>query len=127
MFISGKGVSRTGADNNLLTGTDLFATLAQIAGVNVTEYKDSKGFKSLFSQSSGIRNFQYSELKDGSTESWTISDGTYKLLIKDIGSEEMYHLNNDPYEQNNILNGSLTSAEENAKVQLEAELNDIRQ
>jgi arylsulfatase B len=118
MFISGKGVSRTGADNNLLTGT---------AGVNVTEYKDSKGFKSLFSQSSGIRNFQYSELKDGSTESWTISDGTYKLLIKDIGSEEMYHLNNDPYEQNNILNGSLTSAEENAKVQLEAELNDIRQ
>jgi len=127
MFISGKGVSRTGADTNLLTGTDLFATMAQIAGVNVTEYEDSKGFKSLFSQSSGIRNFQYSELKDGSTESWTISDGTYKLLIQDIGIEEMYHLTNDPYEHNNLLKGSLTSAQQNAKVQLETELNNIRQ
>ena len=127
MFIAGKGVSRTGADTNLLTGTDLFATIAQIAGVNVTEYEDSKGFKSLFSQASGNRNFQYSELKDGATEAWTIGNGTYKLLIKNTGSEEMYHLTNDPYEQNNLLNSSLTSSEQNAKVQLETELNSIRQ
>lgn len=127
MFISGKGVSRTGTDTNLLSGTDLFATIAQVAGVNVTEYQDSKSFKSLFTQSSGIRNFQYSELKDGSTESWTISDGSYKLLIKNTGSEEMYHLTNDPYEQNNLLNSTLTATEQNAKVQLETELNNIRQ
>lgn len=127
MFISGKGVSRTGADTNLLSGTDLFATIAQVAGVNVTEYEDSKSFKSLFSQSSGIRNYQYSELNDGSTESWTISDGSYKLLIKNTASEEMYHLTSDPYEQHNLLNNPLTATEQNAKVQLETELNNIRQ
>ena len=127
MFISGNGVSRTGMDTNLLTGTDLFATIAQIAGVNVNEYEDSKGFKSLFSQSSGIRNFQYSELKDGSNESWTISDGSYKLLKKDTGNEEMYYLIDDPYEQINLLDGTLTSAQQNAKVLLETELNIIRQ
>ena len=127
MFISGNGVSRTGMDTNLLTGTDLFATIAQIAGVNVNEYEDSKGFKSLFSQSSGIRNFQYSELKDGSNESWTISDGSYKLFKKDTGSEEMYYLISDPYEQINLLDGTLTSAQQSAKVLLETELNIIRQ
>lgn len=127
MFISGKGISRTGTDNNILTGTDLFTTITQIAGIDVNEYHDSKGFKNLFSQSVGTRNVQYSELKDGSTESWTISNGTYKLLIKNSGSEEMYHLTNDPYEQNNLLNGTLTTTEQNAKQQLETELSNIRQ
>lgn len=127
MFISGNGISRTGTDPHLLNGTDLFATIAQIARVNVTEYHDSKGFKDLFSQSNEIRNFQYSELKDDSTESWTISNGTYKLLLDNTGSEEMYHLSNDVYEQNNLLNGTLTAVEQNAKLQLETELSNIRQ
>lgn len=127
MFISGNGIARIGTDTNLITGTDLFATIAQIAGVDVTEYHDSKSFKNLFSQTGGIRNFQYSELNDGSTESWTISNGTYKLLINNIGSEEMYYLTNDPYEQNNLLDGTLTTMEQNAKLQLETELSNIRQ
>ena len=127
MFVSGKGVSRTGTEDHLLTATDLFATIAEIAGVNVNEYNDSKSFKALFSQSSITRNYQYSELKDGSTESWTISNGTYKLLIKGTGNEEMYHLANDPYEQNNLLNSVVSTAEQSAKLELETELNNIRQ
>lgn len=126
MFISGKGVSRIGIDNQLLTGADLFATIAQIAGININEYNDSKGFKTLFSQTSIIRNYQYSELKDGTDESWTINNGTYKL-IKRAGSEEMYHLLNDPYELTNLLNGVLSSTEQGAKALLETELNSIRQ
>ena len=126
LFVSGKGVSRTGTDNQLLVGTDLFATIAQIAGVNVNEYHDSKSFKSLFSQSSSIRNYQYSELKDGTDELWTISNGTYKLLIKNSGNE-MYNLVNDPYENRNLLNGVLSTTEQSAKTLLETELNNIRQ
>lgn len=126
LFVSGKGVSRTGTDNQLLIGTDLFSTIAQIAGVNVNEYKDSKSFKSLFSQSSSIRNYQYSELKDGTDELWAISNGTYKLLIKNSGNE-MYNLVNDPYENNNLLNGVLSTTEQSAKILLETELNNIRQ
>ncbi len=125
LFISGKGVSRKGTDSQLLTGTDLFATIAQIAGINVNEYQDSKSFKSLFSQTSSIRNYQYSELKDGTAETWTISNGIYKLLIKSTGSE-MYHLASDPYEQSNLLNGVLSSTEQSAKNLLETELNNIR-
>ncbi|MBK9565886.1 MAG: sulfatase-like hydrolase/transferase [Saprospiraceae bacterium] len=127
MFISGKGVSRRGTDTNLLNGTDLFATIAHTAGINVTDYHDSKSFKYLFSKPSTIRNFQYSELKDGTTESWSISNGTYKL-IKDntTGSEQMYNLANDPYETKNLLNSTLSAVEQNAKLQLETQLSIIR-
>ena len=83
MFVSGKGVSRTGTDKQLLAGTDLFATIANIAGINVNEYHDSKSFKSLFSQTNSVRNYQYSELRDGTDESWSISNGTHKLIIKE--------------------------------------------
>ena len=127
MFVSGKGVYRRGTDSNLLNGTDLFATFAEIAGVVVPEYQDSKSFKYLFSKPGTIRNFQYSELKDTSTEKWTISNGTYKLLKGNTtGSELMYNLTTDPYEQKNLLNGTLTTVEQNAKLQLESQLNIIR-
>ncbi|MFT4969330.1 MAG: arylsulfatase B [Chitinophagales bacterium] len=126
MFISGNGVSRTGTEDNILSGTDLFATIAEIAGVSLNEYNDSKSFKSLLSQSDTIRNYQYSELNDGTTDFWTISNGTYKLILR-IGNEEMYHLANDPYEQINLLNGNLSSIEQNVKLELEAELDVIRQ
>jgi arylsulfatase B len=38
----------------------------------------------------------------------------------------MYNLFNDPYESNNLLNGTLTTEEVNAKVELEIELTNIR-
>ena len=126
LFVSGHGVSRRGTDNNILVGTDLFATIAQLAGVNSIEYQDSKSFLSLLSESSVIRNFQYAEQKDNSAESWAISNGTYKLLIKNAGNEEFYNLQDDPYEVNNLLNRTLTTSEENAKVNLENELDVIR-
>jgi arylsulfatase B len=125
LFVSGKGVDRVGTDNQLLNGTDLFATIAQIAGVNVNEYQDSKSFKSLFTQTKSIRNYQYSELKDGVEESWTISNGTYKLLIKN-SAPEMYNLTADPYENMDLLKGDLSVTEQNAKIELESELSKIR-
>ncbi len=125
LFVSGKGVDKVGTDNQLLNGTDLFATIAQIAGVNANEYQDSKSFKSLFTQTKSIRNYQYSELKDGVEESWTISNGTYKLLIKNTATE-MYNLTADPYENMDLLKGDLSVTEQNAKIELESELSKIR-
>jgi arylsulfatase A-like enzyme len=127
LFVSGAGVSRTGQDNNLITSTDLFATIAEIAGVSVDEINDSKSFKSLFTQSTTIRDFQYSEINDGTNDLWAISNGSYKLIRTDNGSEEMYDLVNDPYEQNDLLLGTLTSPQSNAKAALDAELSVIRQ
>lgn len=126
MFISGKGVSRTGEDNSLICSTDLFSTIAELAGINISEINDSKSFKSLLSSESTHRQFQYSEMSNGTDDLWTISNGAYKLIIHSNGNEELYDLLNDPYEGNDLLNGMLSPQEENAKTELEAELLNIR-
>jgi len=127
MFISGKGVSRTGIDENLICSTDLFATISELAGVSVNEINDSKSFKSLLTQNETIRNFQYVERTNGSSEKWAISNGKYKLIEGINGSQEFYNLGADPYENNDLLGGNLTSIEASAKSELEMELLIIRQ
>ena len=126
MFISGKGINRMGEDNSLVSSVDLFSTIAQLAGVDSTSIHDSKSFKSLFDNAAVHRNFQYSESDNGINDSWAISDGVFKLIVMANGNEELYNLNDDPYENFNLLNGTLTAAEENAKTALEAELSVIR-
>ena len=126
MFISGKGVSRTGKETNLINSTDLFATISEIAGINLTQYQDSKSFKSLFTQSSVIRKYQYSEMNDGTTDAWAISNGIYKLIVNKSGNKEFYNLETDAYEQKNLINGALTTIESSAITELETELNTIR-
>lgn len=127
MFISGKGVNRTGTENQLVSGSDLFATIAEVSGITVNEYEDSKSFKSFFTESSTVRDYQYSELIDGSLESWTISNGTFKLHVNSKDEKEMYNLGIDPYEKNNLVLQTLSSAEQNVLSELEAELTNIRQ
>ncbi len=126
MFVSGAGVSRTGNDENLISGTDLYATVAEIAGVTVNTINDSKSFTSLFSNNQNIRNYQYSEKNDGTTDVWTISNGNYKLIVNSSGEKQMYDLLNDPYESTDLLSGTLTIEQENSKLNLEIELNLIR-
>ena len=126
MFISGNTVSRSGTDNNLINSTDLFATIAEIAGISVNEIHDSKSFKPLLTSNNTIRDYQYSEMDNGTTDRWTISNGEYKLIVSALGMEEMYYLVGDPYENNNLLNGTLSTIQENAKSELEAELINIR-
>lgn len=126
MFISGKDVNRTGQDNSLLCSTDLFSTIAELAGVDISEVHDSKSFASLLKSNSPQREFQYSEMNNGTNDLWAISNGEYKLIVNANGNKEMYHLANDPYEQNDLLTGSLTTEAENAKLELEEELLNIR-
>ena len=126
MFISGNTVSRSGTDNNLINSTDLFATIAEIAGISVNEIHDSKSFKPLLTSNNTIRDYQYSEMDNGTTDRWTISNGEYKLIVSAVGMDEMYHLVVDPYENNNLLNGTLSTIQQNAKSELESELINIR-
>lgn len=126
LFVSGKGVERKGIDNNLVTSTDIFATIAEMAGVEIDEINDSKSFKSLLSEKKSIRKYQYSEMKNEKNDAWTISNGTYKLIVFANGKDEMYNLINDPYEKNNILNSTLDINERKSKEELEIELLRIR-
>jgi arylsulfatase B len=128
LFVSGQGVTRIGnEDDNLITSSDLFATIAQIAGSPTSEINDSKSFQPLFTEPSKIRNFQYSELNNGTNNIWTISNGEYKLFVFANGNEEMYNLSLDPYEENDLLLGTLNTMQQTAKTELENELLEIRQ
>ena len=128
MFASGAVVTCKGIDNNLITGTDLFATISNLAGINVTEYHDSKSFASLFTaDNNAIRQFQYSEENMNEDKLWTISDGQFKLINNTNGNDEFYKLSTDPYEINNLLDANLTAEDQDAKTNLEAELALIRQ
>ncbi|WP_149272998.1 sulfatase-like hydrolase/transferase [Pareuzebyella sediminis] len=126
MFVSGSSVSRIGTDHNLITSTDLFATIAEITGIPTREIHDSKSFKGLLTIDTPTREFQYSEMNNGLTDEWTASNGVYKFIIDSSGDEQLYNLMGDSYEENNLLNGTLSSTEQDAKTLLEAELSAIR-
>ncbi len=127
LYITGKNVSRSGeVDNNLITSTDLFTTIAEIAGVSVSELHDSRSFKPLLTSTGEHRDFQYSERKSPNQEDWAISNGEYKLIINIDGDEEMYKLSADPYENENLLDSNLDQEAANAKILLENELLLIR-
>jgi len=109
MYVSGSGVYRKGEeDNNLICSTDLFSTIADLAGVNSPSINDSKSFRSLLKVESAHREFQYSEMNDGTDDLWTISNGEFKLIINANGNEMMFDLINDPYENNDLLNSGLS-------------------
>ncbi|MDC1067577.1 sulfatase-like hydrolase/transferase [Candidatus Kapabacteria bacterium] len=126
LFVSGSNVSRIGSDNNLITSTDLYSTISEIAGISTSEIHDSKSFRSLFTQNSNIRNYQYSEMNDGTNDFWTISNGEYKLIVESTDNHELYNLTDDPYENNDLLRGTLTGIDSDAKNELEQELLNIR-
>ncbi|AFM04259.1 arylsulfatase A family protein [Bernardetia litoralis DSM 6794] len=126
LFVTGKGVSRTGTDTNLINTTDLFATIAQIAGSNTSEINDSKSFNSLFTSASTHREYIYSEMNDGTDDIWAIRNQKYKIIANNSGSIEMYNLEIDPYENTNLLLTSLSDEENTAKNNLEIKLNQIR-
>jgi arylsulfatase A-like enzyme len=126
LFVSGKGVQRTGNDYNLLTSTDLFSTIAQLAGVDSDEIHDSKSFMNLLTTDDGQRAFQYSEMESPNASKWAISNGDYKLIVRANGAQELYDLVSDPYESENLIGAALSLEAIDAKTALEAELHVIR-
>ena len=127
LIVSGTSIDRFGAtDDNLITSTDLYATIAELSGITIPNINDSKSFKSLFSSVSPHRDFQYAEKDDGTNDIWVLSDGQYKLFTDSNGNQEMYNLETDPYETNNLLNGVLDSTQQEIKETLENELLQIR-
>jgi arylsulfatase A-like enzyme len=127
LFISGHGVEKTGTENNLIDVTDLFSTIAEVAGVKSSAIHDSQSFKSLFTSSATIRNYQYSEIKDDNNDMWAISNGKYKLIVNATGDKQLFYLTTDPYESINLLDSNLTPEQTSAMLALETQLLLIRQ
>jgi arylsulfatase A-like enzyme len=125
-FVSGAGVSRRGEDASLLTATDLFATIAEMCGVDDAATSSTKSFFPLLSAPGQVRDYQYSLLGSGSEAEYAVSDGTYKLIVREGEVDELYHLVNDPYESANLVGTSTDTETATAYSQLKAALNTLR-
>ena len=132
MVISGKNVERKGVEEEaLLCTTDLFATIAGIAGSNISEINDSKNFKSMFNAPGiTVRDYVYSEIGDDINNlDHTIRNDKYKLMKFSSGNEALYHLAEDPLESINLLDANrlpLSEEAQMAKEALESEIINIK-
>ncbi|MDZ4845982.1 MAG: sulfatase-like hydrolase/transferase [Chitinophagales bacterium] len=129
LIVSGAGVSRIGErEDALINSTDIFATVAEIAGTGITQQHDGYSFKTLLSDDSdGERIVAYSEVASQNITGWAIRDIRYKLIESETGAQHFFDLENDPYEQTDLMNGTLDSAQQSAKTNLEQEASMIRQ
>ncbi|UMB52809.1 sulfatase-like hydrolase/transferase [Lutibacter sp. A64] len=102
MIVSGRNVMRINeTENALINTTDLFATIANVAGVNVDKINDSNSFYKLLSNSTTqTREYAYAE----DEFNVTIRNNTHKYMLFSDGSEALYNLENDNFETINLLN-----------------------
>ena len=115
MIISGRGVTRIGErEDALVSSVDLFATIANLAGAGTTEFNDSLSFAGLLSTAgSGPRSHAYTEVvsENLGRDEWAIRSDQYKLMRQLPRPEELYDLQADPMERENLLrNGSNVDA-----------------
>lgn len=124
MVVSGKGVSRMSArEDALITSTDLYTTIGNIAGVSTSEIHNSISFSKIFMDENATqRDFAYSEKEDA----YTVRNATYKYIKFTNGIEELYKLSRDAYEGYNLIGTNLSAEATEAKNALIAEGNRIR-
>ena len=104
-IVSGAGVTRENErESALITATDLYATIAEVAGNSNTKVHDSKSFKNLFSeQSVSSDEIVYTAYKSDEFSGWATRSGDYKLIEFEDGSQELYSLIDNFSETENLL------------------------
>ena len=132
MIVAGRDVTRRGQrEEALVNSTDLFATIANLAGIeggSVPWPQDSISFAPLLtSGGDSPRTFAYSELfgsPGGQTgnrmkqsEGVAIRDGRWKYMDTAGNGEQLFDLSADPYEQNDLLAGGGLSADADAALE----------
>ena len=117
LIVSGAGVG-AGRSTALVNSTDLFATIAELAGVNHLKSnagQDSISFRSAIFGGSGkrrhvyVEHFSNSEPRGGGSLGWAIRDENYKLVSVANQEPMLFDLRADPLETRDLLtnpNGS---------------------
>jgi len=133
-IVSGKGVTRQGEfEDALINVSDFYVTIAQLIDEEAfpenTVY-DSYSFKHLLDGSEGSeRTYNYMELgaNDNIPEDiYTVRNDRYKLLDLGTSAYEMYDLENDFYETENLLSGDVSEELLSVKSALLSEMDAIR-
>ena len=127
MVVAGYGVNRTSTiETALIHTTDLFATIASIAGVTTPSIQNSTSFYPLLTDATATsREFVYTEISNNG-KGYAIRNAAYKLIKYDSGTEEFYNMISDAYEKTNLIGTTLSIEATNAKAVLEAEAARIR-
>jgi arylsulfatase B len=126
LIVCGKNVTRRNVvETAMVQGPDMFTTIADITGAGSANYQDGISIKPLFTNASAAkRTFAYSELF-GSTptttyDGYAIRNENYKLIHLTSGTEYLYKISTDAFEQTNLMLAALsTEAQQN--------LNQLRQ
>lgn len=132
MVISGNGVSRISQTEDALISTvDLFATIAELSGIEISEINDSKSFKNLLTSSeASSREYVYSEIGlDSGGSDYTIRNSSHKYIRFEDGTEALFNLSANSFERPNLLSDSqlpLSESDSTIKVELIDSLEAIR-
>ncbi len=123
--VSGKGVNRQNVrENTLITATDLYATIAELAGMDTTQIHDSQSFARLLSSENSLsRDFIYTGYQSSTVDGWTVRSADYKLIEMQDGSQELFALS-DFTESTNLINSS-DELVQTARQNLEAYANTV--
>lgn len=129
LIVTGPGVAEGGVSDALINSVDLYATILEMADVNVDEAvprrvgQDSVSFLPYLANPGmpSRREWVYADVFSGSfaglpDANYTMRNDRYKLL-RHQGTEEFYDLAIDPYEHVNLFEGQL-SAEQQAQYRL---------
>jgi len=129
LIISGRGVTRIGErESALVSSVDLFSTIADLAGTGYKESDDSKSFAGLLSSATADpREYAYAEIKNDTRDDWTIRNGRYKLIQRLSLAQELYDLDADPFEQDDLLFNGTDAAEAVILAELQMQADLIRQ
>jgi arylsulfatase A-like enzyme len=142
LLVSGPGVAQGAVSDALVNSTDLFATILQMANIDMADVvptdvtMDSISFYPALSDpdSPSAREWVYVDAfrnsESGRAEAdYAIRDSRYKLL-RHQSAVEFYDLQEDPYEHNNLLDQGLSASQQSEFERLQKQittLHDSRQ
>jgi arylsulfatase A-like enzyme len=121
LLVKGPDIVQGGRTSDaLVSGTDLFATIAEWSGINNWNMylppgtiSDSKSIMPLVkNDTTDIRSWMFTEKFETNpvaTDGKTIRNKTHQLISFDNGNCEFYNLVSDPLEQNNLLVQGMSS------------------
>ena len=127
LIVSGDGVM-AGRSDALVNSTDLFATIADLAGVETLPDGagiDSISFKSALFGGEGRRELVYvehfsdAEPRGGGTLGWAVRDNDYKLVGVEGEDLKLFDLDQDPLETTDLLRGNPNSDIQSIAARLE--------
>jgi arylsulfatase A-like enzyme len=138
LIVTGPGVERGVESEALVNSSDLFFTIMEMAGIDPAETvpdeitTDSVSFFSTLSDADtpSPRDWTYADVFLGGHQgvadaNYAIRDARYKLLRHE-SVEQFYDLIDDPYENRDLLAGSLSSQERAAYQDLSARVHQLR-